>query len=282
MFFEAKKEFVEKSNTLMICDFNNILWRNFHAYSNLSFAGHSTACLYGLITQFTKFLPIFKPSHVIFTDDSPPYLRKDLFSNFKADRKKLDPEMYNEFNKSKADCINFLGLLNIPVLSEKGSESDDLVASLVRDYSGQFDSVVIFSNDNDLFQLLTYPNVLIQRSKVLYSLKEFKEEYQDLNITDYLKLTALSGSHNGVPGLPGIGPVRAKKILTTGKWEEVYNANKETLDLYLKLIKLPLTDDFKSPSLVTHSFNERDILNFLVRFGIKLTQNMIDSFQVLN
>jgi DNA polymerase-1 len=244
MFF-GKEETKKKSNTLLIGDFNNILWRNWHAYSNLSFAGHSTACLFGLVSQLTKHASNFKPSQVIFTNDSPPYLRKEFFLNFKADRKKLEPEMYNEFNKSKSDCIAFLNLLNIPVLSEKGLEADDLIASLVRDYSDQFDSIVILSNDDDLYQLLNYPNVSIQRSKALYSLKEFKEEHQELEVSDYAKLTALSGSHNGVPGLPGIGPVRAKKIIVTGKWEEVYNLNKETLDLFLKLIKIPFTDDFK-------------------------------------
>lgn len=282
MFFEEKKEIRKKENILLLVDFNNQLWRSWYAYSNLSFGGHSTACLFGIVTILAKYLSIFNPSYVVFADDSPPYLRREFFTDFKDNRSKLDPTMYNEFNKSRTDCADFLNVLNIPMVSEPGWEADDVIASLTRDYSGQLDKIVVLSNDDDLFQLLTYPNVVIQRSKVLYDLNAFNNEYAPLDIKDWVKLTALTGSHNNIPGLPGIGPVRAKKILTTGKWEEVYLQNKETLDLYLKLIKIPFMDDFKSPPLTKSSFNERQLLKFLVRFGIKLTQNMSDAFDGLN
>lgn len=281
MFF-GNEELRKKENTLFLIDWNNLLWRSFHAHSNLSFGGHSTSCLYGVVTQLTKQLSIFKPSQIFVCDDSPPYLRSELFTNFKDGRSKLDPEMYNEFVKSKLDCADFLKLLNIPLVAVPGFEADDLIASMVRDYSSQFDKVVVFSNDDDLFQLLTYHNVVIQRSKVLYGINEFNTEYTHLDIKDWGKLTALAGSHNNLPGLPGIGPVKAKKILTTGKWEEVYNKNKEILDLYLRLVKIPFVDDYKSPPLVKSHYDERDILNFFTRFGITLTQNIRNSFELLN
>jgi DNA polymerase-1 len=281
MFFgEAKPTPREK--VLLIVDFNNLLWRVHYSYSSLSFGGRATGCLYGIVSQLVKYISTFKPSHIIFTDDSPPYLRKELFPNLKAGRVKLGFKDLEEFKTSKLDCIAFLNLINVPVLAEKGLESDDLIASLVVEYSDKMDKVIILSNDSDLHQILYFDNVFIQKSKVLYGIKEFKEEYLDLDINDYIKHTALSGSHNGVPGLPGIGPVKAKKILTDGKWEEVYSQNKEILDLYLKLVKLPFNDDFKSPPLVKHSYNERQVLNFLRVFGINLTQNMIDSLQLLN
>jgi len=280
MFFG--NEIKKKENTLFLIDWNNLLWKSFHAHSNLSFAGHSTACLFGVVSQLTKHISAFKPAHIFVCNDFPPYKRRELFTNFKTNRSKLEPDMFNEFNKSKLDCANFLNVLNIPLIESPGLEADDIIASLVRDYSGQFDRIVILSNDDDLFQLLTYPNVVIQRSKVLYDINMFNAEYTPLDIKDYDKLTALRGTHNNIPGLPGIGPVKAKKILTTGKWEEVYSQNKEILDLYLKLVKLPFNDDFKSPPLVKHSYNERQVLNFLRVFGINLTQNMIDSLQLLN
>ncbi len=281
MFFE-EKPVTKKDKTLLLVDWNNLLWRAWHAYSNLSFGGYSTACLFGVVTLLAKNISTFYPSHIFVCNDSPPYRRREFFTDFKDNRSKLEPEMYNQFNKSRADCADFLNILNIPLISEPGLEADDVIASLTRDYSGTFDKIVIMSNDDDLFQLLTYPNVVIQRSKVLYDLNAFNNEYAPLDIKDYGKLTALKGSHNNIPGLPNIGPVKAKKILTTGKWEEVYSQNKETLDLYLKLIKIPFTDDFKSPPLVKSSFNERQLLMFLVRFGIKLTQNMSDAFDSLN
>lgn len=280
MFFG--NEIRKKENTLFLIDWNNLLWRSWHAHSNLSFAGHSTACLYGVVTQLAKHISTFKPAHIFVCNDSPPYLRRELFTNFKSNRSKLEPDMFNEFNKSRLDCANFLNVLQIPLIESSGLEADDIIASFVRDYSGQFDKVVILSNDDDLFQLLTYPNVVIQRSKILYGINDFLMDYPELDVKDWGKLTSLSGTHNNIPGLPGIGPVRAKKIITGGKWEEVYSQNKELLDLYLKLVKLPFNDDFKSPPLVKHIYSERQVLNFLVRFGVNLTQNMCDSFALLN
>jgi DNA polymerase-1 len=282
MFFDDETEIKKNGHTLLLIDWNNLLWKSFHAHSTLLFAGHSTASLYGVVTQLAKHISGFKPSNIIVCNDSPPYIRRESYNNFKDNRTKLDPDVHSEFTRSRTDCESFLGLLNIPLIGSPGLEADDIIASFVRDYTNQFDKIVILSNDDDLFQLLTYPNVVIQRSKVLYGIKEFTEEHSPLSIQDWGKLTALAGSHNNLPGLPGIGPVKGKKILTSGKWEEVYNQNKETLDLFLKLIKIPFTDDFISPPLVKHSSNERQILKFLVRFGIKLTQNMCDSFALLN
>lgn len=281
MFFGDEEVALNKGNNLLIIDWNNLLWRSYHAHASLSFAGHSTSCLYGTVTQLAKYLALFKPKHVVVTDDDPPYFRKELYSNFKAGRSKLDDETYNEFHKSKLDCIEFLKLLDIPLIKEKGLESDDLMASFVQEYHKQFDKIILLSNDDDLYQLLSYPNVLIQKSKILYSIKEFNEEFPGIYVEDFAKLTAMSGSHNGLPGLPGIGRVRASKILTTGGWGAVYSQNKETLDLFMRIIKLPFVE-YKTPSLTQSSFNDRKTTQFLARFGIKFTQNMSNAFEVLN
>lgn len=283
MFFET--ELTNKERILLLIDFNNILHRAFHAYDNLSFSGKSTACLYGVIITLAKTIPIFNPNYIIVCDDFPPYLRRQLLPEFKNDRPKADPERVNEFNESKADCEKFLDLLNIPIVKSEGLEADDIIASFVRDHhNDSFDKIVIMSNDDDLFQLLTYPKVVLQRSKNLYDLKAFKEEYPDMKIEDWAKFTALAGSHNNVPHLAGIGKVKGAKILISGKWDEVYAQHKEELDLYLKLIRLPLFDTFRSPfpPWKKSHFDERLVMNYFRFFGITMTQSMCNSFELLN
>ncbi|GFR11257.1 DNA polymerase I [Trichonephila clavata] len=88
----------------------------------------------------------------------------------------------------------------------EGYEADDIIATLAAKYANHQDfKVVVVSSDKDLFQLLNY-NILI--------FDPIKLEKFGVNSHKLLDLFSLTGdASDNIPGVPGIGPKTAAKLL---------------------------------------------------------------------
>lgn len=270
------------SRVLLLFDFSNCLFKAIATMQQLSFAGKFTGGVFGFINQFIKNLKLHQPTAVAVCMDAPPYLRKDFFPEYKADRKKNDLFSPENIKESVEFCNEFLDLLNVPIFKELGHEADDLFAYICKQYHKEFDKIVIVSSDDDLSQLFIYRNVYLQKKNKLYGYKDFVQEFQ-IEPEDWYKVTAMSGGHNNLKGLPGIGVVKAIKVLRENKYAQIYDSNKEMMGKYLRLAKIPF--EAKSDAIFPlgkTSFPERKIINFYSRLGMTLTSEMIKSFEVLN
>jgi 5'-3' exonuclease len=272
----------ENKDILLLIDFNAVLWRSVSAYENLSFHGEPTGGVYGFATYFVKLMDLHKPTMIAVCEDKRPYLRELNYPQFKQNRiKPHDEHALMRFQKSKAYCEEFLAILNVPLWAIQGLEADDLIAAACNANQDKFGKIVIASNDDDFYQLFIYSNVVMQKSKCVYGLQDFQTEFPDVDAKDWGKVIVMSGTHNGLPGLKGVGRKTAIKILKSGKFEETYQSNKVVMDLYFALVKMPYKDVILPP-FVKAVYNERRILNFFTRFGITLTQHMRDSLDLLN
>lgn len=268
--------------TLLLFDFNNQLFKAIATQQQLSFAGKFTGGIFGFINQFTKNLKLHQPTSVAVCMDAPPYLRKDFFPEYKADRKKNDLFSPENIKESVEFCNEFLNLLNVPVFKELGHEADDLFAYICKQYHKEFDKIVIVSSDDDLSQLFIYRNVYLQKKDKLYGYSDFVKEYQ-IEPDDWYKVTAMSGGHNNLKGIPGIGVVKAIKALRENRYSQIYDLNKELMGKYLKLAKIPFEAKFDGLlPLGKTVYNERQLIKFFSRTGITLTGEMIKSLEVLN
>lgn len=268
--------------TLLLFDFNNCLFKAIATHQQLSFADKFTGGVFGFITQFIKNLKLHQPTSVAVCMDAPPYLRKDFFPEYKADRKKNDMFSPENIQQSVDFCNEFLNLINVPVFKELGHEADDLLAYICKQYYKEFDKIVIVSSDDDLSQLFIYRNVYLQKKDKLYGYSDFVKEYQ-IEPEDWYKVTAMSGGHNNLKGLPGIGVVKAIKAIRENRYAQIYEQNKELMNKYLKFAKIPFEAKFEGIfPLGKSSFPERKIINFYSRTGMTLTSEMIKSFEILN
>jgi len=276
-------------NSLLLMDFNNILYRAMELTNlSLTWKGMSTNGIFGFINQFCNCVNAIKPKYVIVCNDRKPYDRTKLFPEYKADRAIVkDEKRIKEVQFNIDKTRELLDLLNIEYWSEKGLEADDLISLTVKKYHNDFRRIVIYSGDSDLNQLLKHHNVCLRRKVkgkyILYSIVNFKEEYENISIKQYIKYLAIVGTHNSIPGISGLGPVKALKIV---KDEELLNAcyqeHGDKLRLYERLIKLPFrTNTVRTPELKEASCNRFKFIRFLSGLGIRPTAPMETTMRIL-
>ena len=96
--------------------------------------------------------------------DNTNYWRKKVFPYYKANRKKnidaseLDwKAIFECLNKIRAELKEFFPYRIVDVES---AEADDIIATLVKEYSSPLHNTLILSGDKDFIQLHTYDNVV--------------------------------------------------------------------------------------------------------------------------
>lgn len=134
-------------------------------------------------------------------DGALPNFRYDVFKDYKAKRpptpewvEKWRPALQEEMKKKWSF---------IPV---DGMEADDAVSICAHHFRNDFDEITIAAEDKDLKQV---PEIFY------YNTKKHEEHYiTEFDGNHHLAIQALMGdSTDGIPGLPGIGPAKAKSIL---------------------------------------------------------------------
>lgn len=154
-------------------------------------------------------------------DNKGSSFRKSILKEYKAHRRKNktpeEQEQINHFYKLVEQLPEVLANHEIPAISLKYIETDDIIAYIVKHFHNVLDEIVIVSTDKDLYQLLQYPNVKI------YSLIKQEWVYPDTVIERYgvtpeqwVDFKAMIGdASDNIPGIHGIGEKRASQYLNT-------------------------------------------------------------------
>jgi DNA polymerase-1 len=93
-------------------------------------------------------------------------------------------------------------------------EADDIIGSLVTQWAGHFDEILIASGDKDLMQFVNEKVRMLDTQKdIIYGPQEVfdKMGVWPNQIVDYLSI--IGDSSDNVPGMKGIGAVGAAKLL---------------------------------------------------------------------
>ena len=190
-------------NELLLIDLNNILHRGFSVHEHLSFAGKSTGGLFGFVGQLATLLTQHPTTDVIICGDYPPYVRSKIYPEYKLLRKKnKDPERGEKLHFNRLAVIEFVKLLGLVYWEEEGMEADDLIAAACDAYTGEYDRIVVASNDDDLYQLFRHPNIFFKSKKGnkdtgLYGIDNFSEAYPGLTIRNWTRALMMAGTHDG-------------------------------------------------------------------------------------
>ncbi len=204
--------------------------------------------------------------HMVLCLDAPPYSRKELFPEYKAHRSAPETtEVYQKrwlFEQCKERGFQMARL--------KGAEGDDVIATLARIYGEQCPDVWLVGADKDLAQCVT-ANVrqLIpqhgERAEHFRGPAEVKAKYEVWPAQIPLYLALVGDKGDNVPGVPGVGQVRAAGLIAEyktltgiaenlasigGKVGEALRANWEQLVLSLKLTTLDARLPLDAPALL--------------------------------
>jgi DNA polymerase-1 len=179
--------------------------------------GVNTSALYGFINTLLAILEKEKPTHIgVAFDTSAPTPRHIRYPAYKAQRDAMPEELADSIPHVKALCRAF----HIPVLEIDGFEADDLIGTLVkRAEPAGFVSYMV-TPDKDFAQLLSETTFMWKPGRKgtdheIIGLKQLPEIWGVAEPHQIIDLLGLMGdASDNIPGVPGIGPKTAQKLIS--------------------------------------------------------------------
>ncbi|QNK89032.1 5'-3' exonuclease [Sporosarcina sp. resist] len=210
---------IEEKPHILIIDGMALLFRSFFATSAMGHyfpndAGIPTNAVQGFARHTMTATSIFKPTHMaVCWDMGAQTFRNDLFEGYKENRPAPAPELVPQFDMARS-VSELIGWKNYGV---PGMEADDLIGSFVQAWEGKAE-ITIVTGDKDMLQLLR-PGVRIAFTKKgfnvydIYTEERFIEEY-GITPIQFIDTKAFTGdTSDGYPGVRGIGPKTALKLI---------------------------------------------------------------------
>jgi DNA polymerase-1 len=200
----------------MLLDGNSLAFRAFYALPAENFktqGGLTTNAVYGFTAMLINLLRDEGPTHVAAAFDvSRQTFRSDKYPEYKANRSSTPDEFHGQIEITKEVLV----ALGITVMSERGFEADDLIATLATQAEEAGFRVLVVTGDRDSLQLVTDNVTVLYPRKGVSELTRFTPEAvlekYGLTPQQYPDFAALRGDpSDNLPGIPGVGEKTATK-----------------------------------------------------------------------
>lgn len=275
---------------LLLVDTKNQTYRACAVHSALRSGRTFTGGLYGVLMGVSRAIKDVGATSVAFATDAGPYARKLDYTEYKGDRDKdKDEALLMQATSSVALIKEFLTHVTIPFWSVRGYEYDDIAAWAVTQYGPRFDRVVAMTNDSDLYQVFfSHPEFSVYRTskEPPVDMAAFSKQYPEItSARQWVKMLAITGTHNGVPGVKGVGEKTVLKALRDkAKWRTMQTEYADMIERNEGLITLPHARFPVDPDLRLnrHSFKLRDVVDWLEGYKIKVTPTMLEALDQIN
>jgi DNA polymerase I len=204
-------------NHLYLVDGSGYIFRAYHRLPPLTnIRGEPVGAVYGYTTMLWKLADALHkadgPTHMaVILDASGKSFRNDIYPEYKAHRPPAPEDLVPQFPMIRDATRAF----SLPCIEEKGLEADDIIASYAVAAVRDGWKVTIVSSDKDLMQLIdpgkidmldTMKNVRLGPEAVVEKFGVGPEQLGDV-------LALMGDSADNVPGVPGIGPKTATKLM---------------------------------------------------------------------
>ncbi|MGS1016195.1 DNA polymerase I [Allosphingosinicella humi] len=201
---------------LYLVDGSSYIFRAYHRLPPLTNRhGLNVGAVYGYTTMLWKLADSLHkqdgPTHLaVILDASSKTFRNELYDKYKAHRPPPPPDLIPQFPLIRDATRAF----SLPCIEEEGLEADDIIACYSKAALGEGWKVTIVSSDKDLMQLIepgldmldTMNDRRIGRDYVLEKFGVPPEQLGEV-------LALMGDSVDNVPGVPGIGPKTASKLI---------------------------------------------------------------------
>ncbi|MDR3151525.1 MAG: hypothetical protein LBT67_01570 [Holosporaceae bacterium] len=270
--------------TALLVDGSGFIYRAFFAFPSLSTGdGKQVGAIYGFCTMLFSLLDKYGGADFLLVvfDSGKKTFRNEMFPEYKANRAETPAELREQFPLSRQACR----ALGVSTTEKANFEADDIIATYSRRLVDSGFDVIIASSDKDIMQLIN-KNVSMfdaAKSKVIRSGEVFEKYGVYPSQMTYFQALVGDSSDN-IPGVAGIGPVTAAKLLTEfrtldGIYEHLEEVNppklrdrlrhgKASAELSLQLATLKNDvdiDDFSTS--LPYSFDCATAMDFLKSMG---------------
>ena len=203
---------------LYLIDGMALIYRSHYAMAYnplMTSSGIHTSAIFGFVNSVIKIIKDENPDYLCITMDTKgPTFRHEMYDAYKANRKAMPDEIqqqipifYDLFKDS-----------NIPVLELKGFEADDILGTLTSKINENNLMKYIVSGDKDLMQLVNKSTNVYSIGNKFKPLTIYNEDkvldkwgIEPSRMIDYLSL--IGDSSDNIPGVAGVGPKTALKLL---------------------------------------------------------------------
>lgn len=247
-----------------------------------------TGGLYGFMATVCKLASEVSADRIAICQDIKPYVRSQEYPQYKQLRaKRRDEELLELYKASLPLVLEFCALVGWPLMGVPGFESDDCIGHVVANHRGRFSHIFAASNDSDLHQLFYCPwfYMVPTDMKGLVHAGTLHDEFgRPLTPQQHSLITALTGTHNDVEGVPRVGWVTALKMVRDpGLLRKCREQHAATIDRNLQLIALPhrqFPADTPVPPM-QKSCTRRDLYRWAGKYDITVTAGMLEGLQQL-
>ena len=209
--------------TLYLIDGTAMLYRSHFAFIKnplVNSQGQHTSAIFGTVNSFLHFVEQKEPEYIAVSfDRKAPTFRHEMSEDYKANR----PPMPQELVSQLEPVHEFFRLIGLPEISLDGYEADDVLATLAERFKGTH-RIVFVTGDKDYSQLLEDGVGIFDPAKDLNMDSEAvfaKFGVWPHQFIDYLAL--VGDASDNIPGVRGIGPKGAEKLLQEyGDLDSIY------------------------------------------------------------
>ena len=226
--------------TIYLIDGSAYLYRAFHAIRNLSNSkGLPTNATYGFTTMLMKLIKERSPEYLaMFFDMKGPTFRHAMYDQYKANRPPMPAEMAQQIPWIKQVVAAF----SIPIIEKQGFEADDLIGTLSRRAVEAGFHVVMVTGDKDFMQLVGDGCEMWDPMKEKRTDPATVKSALGITPEQVIDMLGLTGdTADNIPGVPGIGPKTAVKLIAEyGSIQGIYDnldALKSKKAMHKKLVE---------------------------------------------
>ena len=201
---------------LYLIDGSGYIFRAYHRLPPLTnIRGEPVGAVYGYTTMVWKLAEALHkadgPTHMaVILDASSKSFRNDIYPEYKAHRPPPPEDLVPQFPMIRDATRAF----SLPCIEEVGLEADDIIASYAVAALKEGWKVTVVSSDKDLMQLIqpgldmldTMKNIRLGPEAVVEKFGVGPDQLGDV-------LALMGDSADNVPGVPGIGPKTATKLM---------------------------------------------------------------------
>lgn len=179
--------------------------------------GFNTSAIFGFTSTLIELLQNREPTHLaVVFDTSAPTERHRIHPEYKANREAM-PE---DLSAAMPHLDRVADAFGIPVLRLDGYEADDIIGTLShRAEADGFDEIFMVTPDKDFGQLVTEKVKMYRPGRKgdgaeVWGVNEVKEKWGIVRVDQVIDMLGLCGDAvDNIPGVPGIGPKTAEKLL---------------------------------------------------------------------
>ena len=199
-----------------VLDGSSLFFRAFYALQLPPNArGIHTNAVHGFAMMLVKLLKELAPTQIVIAfDKSRTTFRTALYPDYKGTRDKTPEELIAQIPLLK----ELAQTLGIPFLELDDYEADDIIGTLATQAAEGGTETVVVTGDRDALQLIRDGLTVVLTKKGIsdtraYDTAAFEEEYgfPPIRLIDMKGL--MGDSSDNIPGVPGVGPKTATKLL---------------------------------------------------------------------